>query len=88
MFFGTQVKHKKMNLNVLTWFALLPFGTISAVMSGKNLQRICRHSARCRKTCLKSGSTIDMFITVMVLVGMWTNNIHNKCSEAGELCNF
>lgn len=52
-------------------------------MNGKNLQRICRHSPKCSKTGLKSGSTIDMFITVTVLVGMWKNNIPNKCSEPG-----
>lgn len=57
-------------------------------MNAKNLQRICRHSAKCSKTCLKSGSTIDMVITVMLLVGIWTNNIPSKCSEVGEFCNF
>lgn len=57
MLYGTQVKHKEMNLNVPSWFAILPFCTVSAVRKGKNLQRICRHSAKCSKTWLKSGPT-------------------------------
>jgi len=77
-----------MNLNVLAWFALLPFSTVAAIMNRQNLQRIYRHSAKCSKACLKSRSTIDMFITVVALVGMWTNSIPNRCSEAGELSHF
>lgn len=86
MLYGTQVKHKEMNLNVPSWFAILPFCTVSAVRKGKNLQRICRHSAKCSKTWLKSGP--PRLSLLWLLVGMPTNKLPDKCSEDGELCNF